>query len=503
MGSEYKEEKQILHEVRSYFEKGSSRLQPETDIVCVNPTMLNPTTQRWQVHYASCPFYCYPPLSQKDLDAPSDEGVLTRHCQAILKNLVASYRKRIQTIKVFFHLGDALELCYFGTTEQFDVIDCSNLADHVGLANLINATSGRLADNPEAVLFTESINWTDLAYSVEKYVEKALCSPLSLIPTVYGLKLKDHVELGASTLPNLRTLSGKPVNLCWQKTPLFRNLALSSFPAWTQSSQNLAQLVRKCFIEKPLQRQLGYAEPGDKCGMVCYSPLTFQYILSSMIQRVGGHSWLNEVNLNFPPAFNLARKTTEAWQDGKKILKFTAEIQFNTLNEAAFEKLISFIVNPMLRLVLVPKGALLNRFVGGVSLMEPFFTTLRDGSSTLLDFQFIDNLQVKISKTTDDKFEKVSISFLLLPDHGLEESIIGCVIDVATGFPIFCLDSVTSMRVENFDLPFPFKHLPLSFAKQKGMMIVDSCIESEDQYKVKILIECDKTLVSGKLILPK
>jgi 2-polyprenyl-3-methyl-5-hydroxy-6-metoxy-1,4-benzoquinol methylase len=41
-------------------------------------------------------------------------------------------------------LEDALEFCYSENVNKFDVIDCSNMADHVGLVNLILACIGKL-----------------------------------------------------------------------------------------------------------------------------------------------------------------------------------------------------------------------------------------------------------------------------------------------------------------------------------------------------------------------
>ncbi len=38
-------------EVRRFFATGNCRLQSETKVVCVNPTMLDPTTLRWEVHF--------------------------------------------------------------------------------------------------------------------------------------------------------------------------------------------------------------------------------------------------------------------------------------------------------------------------------------------------------------------------------------------------------------------------------------------------------------------
>ncbi len=106
-------------------------------------------------------------------------GTIIRSCQKMLKSLVIAYRKRMETVKIFFNIEDALEFCYAKTVEKFDVIDCSNPADHIGLANILNASTERLKDNPVALLFTETINWRYFAASVTQYVEKALCAPLT------------------------------------------------------------------------------------------------------------------------------------------------------------------------------------------------------------------------------------------------------------------------------------------------------------------------------------
>ena len=146
----------IEQEFQAFFERGSCRLQNELETVCINSSFLNPDTEQWQVHYvhySSCPYLDYLPLSQdQQLITSVKDKILLPTCQKILKDTVNSYRSRIADIQVFFHLEDALEFC-FTNTNKFDVIDCSNLADHIGLANLLNAASGRLSNNPGAVLF--------------------------------------------------------------------------------------------------------------------------------------------------------------------------------------------------------------------------------------------------------------------------------------------------------------------------------------------------------------
>ena len=188
----------IRDEARQYFETGSCANLQDESRGFLNPTMLHPISRKWQVNYYACPFYGYIPLANEEqLDTKASSGILTRSSHQILKTLVSSYRKKMHLVKIFVHLEDSLEFCYRQKI-KFDVIDSSYLSDVVGLANIVNACSKILSDHPEAKFFTNTTNWTNLAPTIEEYVEKSLCSPLSLIPTYYGLRLLDHVELGAS-----------------------------------------------------------------------------------------------------------------------------------------------------------------------------------------------------------------------------------------------------------------------------------------------------------------
>ncbi|EFX62616.1 hypothetical protein DAPPUDRAFT_120058 [Daphnia pulex] len=160
----------IEQEFQAFYERGSCRLQNELETVCVNSSFLNPDTEQWEVHYSSCPFLGYLPLSQdQELITSVKDKILLPTCQKIMKDTVDSYRSRIADIEVFFHLEDALEFC-FTNANKFDVIDCSS-ADRFGLANILNAASGRLSNNPGAVLFTRSTEWDNFAPTVELYVE--------------------------------------------------------------------------------------------------------------------------------------------------------------------------------------------------------------------------------------------------------------------------------------------------------------------------------------------
>ena len=99
-----------------------------------------------------------------------------------------------------FHTTDALDLCN-DLTDYFQVIDTSDLADSVRLANVIIATPSRLRSRSEhSLLITRSMNWESLAPSFSSYVESTLSAPLSMIPTLYGVRHSDPMMLANENL---------------------------------------------------------------------------------------------------------------------------------------------------------------------------------------------------------------------------------------------------------------------------------------------------------------
>jgi hypothetical protein len=468
----------VEKEACRYFSTGTCRLESGIGNVCVNPTLLDPTTYRWQVHYQLCPFDGYLPLTGKELDTSDNKGILIRTCQKILRGFVAEYKKRSDKVKIFFHLEDALEFCLSESTLSFDVIDCSNLADHVGLVNLINACEKRLMDTPEAVLYTESILWSSLAPSILKYIEEALCCPLNMIPTIYGLRLATHVEFGSSKPLNLNQLTAHSFKLCWNKVLPFGNLSLSPSPTLTRC---LDQLTQKCFA---YSLQVKGDKPGEKCGMVCYSPLTFNYVVDSIAQRGGRDDCLKNLKIHqsdFPPTFSIARRTLQAWKNGQSISKLAVDIQINGL-------ILSGRVTPIPRILLIPfdKFCLIGKDINNSPLLsEP-------------NIYFIDNCELKIKKTRDCEMETINVSFLLVADHGLEKTHAVYIYDAWTGLPISFCENISKMRVEAFHQPYPWRSKGSAhpLANSNGLK-VNNCIESEDFFILQIVVECSSENISG------
>ena len=490
-------QQKILDETRFYLTNGICQLRSKATTVCINPTMLDPISRRWHVHYTLCPFDGYVPLKKEELDTSAEDGILIKSCQKILKNLVSSYRNRIDAVKIFFHLEDALEFCYAGTNDKFDIIDCSNLADHVGLVNVITAASRRLSDAPGSVLLTETMTWKSLAPSVAQYLEEALCAPLNMIPTIYGLRVRNHVELGSPVPVNIKRSSVPPANLCWEKAPFFRNISLHSSTTLTSCFQALA---RKCFVVNPRDTNAGKST--DRCAMLCYTPLTFDYVVSSLNLRVGGDQWSNGAldKLTFESAFHLSRKTMEAWKNGKKILKLSTEIQFDTTVASLSSLPLNFMKKtavvsgsiigmPALRLVLFPLST-----AGPMNSLE----IIQRGISGQ-GVHYIDNLQLELKRSANGEIETAALSFLLAADYGKEGILYGYVFDLLSGRPIFYIPTLTSLHSEEFHLPHPFDCTRPQLPLAPSQMAVDSCDESECQYTLKISIGGDQN-VSGKFL---
>ena len=464
----------IREEAQRYFESGNCRFKNvKEELTFTNPTLLNPTNLKWQVHYASSPFDGYLPLSKEELDLSDQDNILIRSCQKIFKSLVSSYRNRIESVEITAHLGDALDFCYAESTEKFDVIDASNLPDQLGLANILNAAFGKM--HSESFLFTNSTKWTDKGRSIIEYVEGVLCCPLSTIPTVYGLQLANHVELGAPTLCNLQRQSTYAVNFCWRVAPYFRNISLGPSSILNATLEQLSDACHD--IAFPRCRK-----HGDFCGMMAYTPLTYHYVVNSLIQRTGGDRWFTEPKIH--DNFRLAKETADAWKKGEEVQKFTDFLVSDPLESAACDGYKAH-GTPALRLVLFPT----NLFRQGI----------RGRVIGKHNVHIIDNFYLKREKT--EVGEAFELSFLLKADHGLEYTHTAILIDFNRGIPAYVFKQLKQMkkRVENFTQPYPIPNGTALCPAPAGNMAVERCTESLEEYVLKIKILSPGEL-SGKYI---
>jgi hypothetical protein len=190
---------------------------------------------------------------------------------------------------------------------------------------------------------------------------------------------------------------------------------------------------------------------------------------------MGRDCWLTDMRqFDVAPQFNLARRTLEDWKNGKKIQKFSAGIQ-PTL------KLIVPLDTPPLRLVFSRRASFLS-----------------DRGSSRPDVHFIDNFHLEFKDTPHGTKVEI-VSFLLSADHGLDETYEAIIVNVRNGMPLLWLNSIASMQIEEYNLPYPIdQNKSQLLLDPNEKMKVESCVESEDQYILKIVIEC-KGNASGAL----
>jgi hypothetical protein len=191
-----------------------------------------------------------------------------------------------------------------------------------------------------------------------------------------------------------------------------------------------------------------------------------------MIKRLGHDCWLPDL-LDIAPQFKLARKTLEDWKNGKKMKKFSSGVKEEA--STAIKE-----CTRTVRLLLVPRD-------------------LPDEHRDLSAIHFIDNIELEFKRTSKGVAVE-TVSFLLPSDHGFDETYTAIVVNAFIGIPLLFLEPFKSMRVEEYLVPYPIdqrkSQLPLD-PKEQMYMKVESCIESEEQYTLRIAIECDGN-VSGE-----
>ena len=181
----------------------------------------------------------------------SESSTALDFCKTRLQWLVTEWRSRKHRIIFHFHIGDCIDLCRRNESmwNKFHVIYTFDLADrHAGLANLIPAALDCLSiENPQSLLLTETTAWVKLENpTVSEFVEISLGCPLSLVPTLYGVRLVNHHRLGSPDCLKLHDfLFTKPVTLQGLRAPAYSdNVVMGISPSFKMALERLAEL---CF----------------------------------------------------------------------------------------------------------------------------------------------------------------------------------------------------------------------------------------------------------------
>ncbi len=337
------------------------------------------------------------------------------------------------------YLGNPLDLCY-SVTEKFDVIDCSDLADNIGLANLIVAAGLRLSEEIESVLLQETSYWKASGSTILDYIEEALCAPLSVLPSIYGLRLVYPSQFGATVPPD-----SNPVVLTWKRTSPYENLRPDFLPSYLPW---LTRLALKCFSSSATHSV-------ETFGMIRYTPLTFFYVLMSAAERMGrGFDALKQCEVllsKLGKPFELAWRTLSRWAwiamlpkigthhlDQEAIYRvlqhlsqcpgvtlLSSHVPFNRIELAAYcdaRKRSLFLAPPILRVILMPHDC-----------YENFALDKPVDISAYSDVYCIDNVQLDFNKKPDNSHGWFTVSFPLISNHELRDTHSAVVVEVQTG----------------------------------------------------------------------
>ena len=486
--------KKLAAETKAYFETGTCNSTKLLKSAAINPTLLEPKTLRWWVEVTSCPFDGYLPLTLSELETTAEDGIVTRFCQKKLKTLVTAFRQMKKNIQFHFHFGDDLKFCHIGTVMKFDVIDSSSLADDLGLANVLASCIQRLELNANSLLLTESMQWESLAPTVLQYVEESLCAPQSMIPTLYGLRLANHVELGSATLMDRENPTGSPhITLTWQQAPLFENIPLSFSPSLERC---LKKLMKKCFFMEDDSE----TPEADSCGIKLYTPLTLFYVTKNLAERAGnqesGH-WLKLSCSEPAPRFSLTQSALDAMAGRLPAKSVTFVTQLSDSQKNLLDQTKNLYPAPMLRLVLIPTKYFLHR-VKQVSEMDVKERCAIRWAAENPNAHYIDNFYLHYNKSPDGSLNSVQVSFVLPQKHRLANNLSAALVELVIGTLLMHIGKIEEMKEEDWKIPPAVSQLPFEVDSQNTYMQAVSCQESETEFTVNIRIEFSKDDPKGK-----
>ena len=309
-------------------------------------------------------------------------------------------------ITFHFHFGDCLELCLRKSNtlkKKFQVIHCSSLVPClIGCVNIISSCQNVL-HNSESVLLTDiHLPYVQLRLNLSliDYIESSLCYPLSLIPTLYGLKLRNHLQLGSPNPVKMHEDIEKNlfITLKWQQALGYsENIPLEISPALERA---IKQLAAARFTS-----ELQFC-----CGYTLY---TFNYIIQSLASRCALFQPIATFQSDFfltevLPSDRLAWQIEQAWIKGEPVLQYSFTSVTQSHVSQAFASLSQ---ESKFKFSLISSSLLLAPTILRV---KPFqhnwikFFQRTTGKSTIT---------YHINDLTKDELQDSSFSFLLVQDH--------------------------------------------------------------------------------------
>jgi len=242
-------------------------------------TRLSLKEKDWLVNYLASPFDAYFSSSMEDRMNPYFDIVPSTfvYCRDQLKKIVTKLRSRKDQISFPFSTCNYYE---FGCEDRFNIIHCFDMVERVGLANFLPPVRSLLLhEDLNAILVTEITSKQRPQLSKPtKFVEASLHCPISMIPTLYGFRLANHLDLGSPVPIKFHdNFSVGSIKLQWHRAPSFSTNIKLGFSV--DLIRAIVRLAKSCFISsynpKPVSYQVLWP----------YSPLTFFNLVHSLAER--------------------------------------------------------------------------------------------------------------------------------------------------------------------------------------------------------------------------
>ena len=294
-----------------------------SQIVCLNPTLLKVDKEHLlEVNISSNPFEAYFPVPFNGDSAECIPNTdIYSYCQEELGSLVSELIKNKDRVQFDFHFGDCLELCLYNEDmkKKFHVIHCSMvMGKNIGLPDLFTAAKECLSNTTDAAAFLTSFYLSLPDCSPIDFIEMVLCCPLSMVPTLYGRKLDNHLQLGSPVCVKLHdSITKSLLTLKWTKAldystnikldcsrPLKEAIGLLAALRFLTSSYELrsgTRLLTYYHVVKSLV---------DRCRFVEDVATIQSYIQTDVLDYISRK-------------FHLVWRAEKAWMNGEPVLAYS------------------------------------------------------------------------------------------------------------------------------------------------------------------------------------
>lgn len=485
-----------------FISTGNCKPIKKEDVVCLNPTLLKTKPDgHLAVKMSSSPFDAYFPIpfnepTEETADASASAPILNdtySYCKGKLGSLLSTFLQRKNRIELHFHFGDFIELCLYKDymKEKFQVIFCSaEIECELELANIVSAARGCLsAESNASVLLTNIyLPGSDVRMgdSVTKYIESILCCPLSMIPTLYGVKLCNHLKLGGQVCVQMNdNIMKNVVTLKWLKVPGYStNIPLDISASLKQAIYSLA------------------ARRNDGCGGVDPFKIrlrTCYFIIQSLFQRCrllqdapAVFSLVqSDVQTSISPDLRLNWRTEEVWMKGEPVLAYSVSKTFRPIRTSrTVQEIKQWNKDTPIRLMLVDPS--ISERLSCVD-TESTSRVVFANNSYQIDLWIIQNeKELNFSDLTVKHLLDPTFTFLLPKDHGIDPRMILCVMkgepnDTENSLrDLDELNKICHWKLVTNLAPFTFHPSQPPTKEPTIGLFVLKCAETEDRYDLEI-----------------